>query len=102
MVRAAQEERAKELVGQEDLVGRIRQVLFDVDPVGISFTELPDEYLPVAETITLRLSEASSEQELLGMIYEEFVGWFNESIAGPMDRYQVIAAEIWALQQPDT
>ena len=95
-VEAAREERKRRLVGQEELVTRIERLLFESDPIGIGFRE--DEYRVEAETITIRLPEAFTETELLRIVYEEFVEWFDESTAGPMLNYAPIASEIWALQ----
>ena len=94
-VRAAKEERAKKLVGQEDLVGGIERLLFEEDPVNINFEVNLDEYRPEAETITLRLREASTEPELLPIVHQEFVAWFGEDVAGPMIKYERIASAIW-------
>jgi hypothetical protein len=96
-VKAAKEERRRLLVGQEDRVASLERLLFVLDPIGINFEENADEYLPEAETITLRLPEASTETELLRIVHEEFVQWFGESTAGPINRYERIASEIWAL-----
>jgi hypothetical protein len=94
-VRAAQEERTKQLVGQEDLVASIQRLLFEEDPIGISFVR--DEYRPEAETISLRLPEAADEGHLLRIVHEEFVGWFGDDTAGSIDRYRSIAGQIWSL-----
>jgi hypothetical protein len=94
---ADREERRRILVGQEALVARIASPLFDHDPIGINFEENTDEYRLEAETITLRSSEASNESQLLQIIHQEFVRWFDEAIAGPLTRYEQISSEIWTL-----
>ena len=101
-VKAAAEERQRQLVGQEDRVVSLERLFFARDPIGINFSENADEYRPEAETITLRLPEASSETELLWIVHEEFVRWFGESTAGPINRYEGIASEIWGLLQGST
>ena len=99
-VKAAKEERARLLVGQESRVVNLEEVLFQHDPIGINFGENVDEYRPEAETITLRLPEASTMDDLLRIVHEEFVRWFGQSVAGPISRYEDITAEIWAMQTP--
>jgi hypothetical protein len=96
-IRAAKADRARRLVGQEDLVARLEGLLFEHDPIGINFESNTDEYRAEAETITLRLPEARTEAELLRVIHEEFLRWFGESTAGPVARYEGIASEIWLI-----
>lgn len=96
--KAQDAERARALIGQENLVRAIERILLEQDPIDIGFlTSRGDEYRPEAETITLRLSEASSEAALLRIIHEEFVSWFSASIVGPISRYERIASAIWEL-----
>jgi hypothetical protein len=97
LVRAAQEERAKKLVGQEDLVASIERLLFEEDPININFGSNEDEYRAEAETITLRLPEAADEGQLLRIVHEEFVWWFGDDTAGSVDRYESPASKIWSL-----
>jgi hypothetical protein len=101
-IKAAKDERQRRLVGQEDRVSSIERLLFDQDPIGINFVENTDEYQPEAETITLRLPEVSTKADLLRIVHEEFVAWFGESTAGPINRYERITSEIWALLHGDT
>jgi len=96
-VKAAKEERQRRLVGQENTVAQLEGLLFQHDPIGINFEENVDEYRTEAETITLRLPEATTEAELVRIIHEEFVRWFGESTAGPTTRYERIASQIWEL-----
>ena len=49
------------------------------------------------ETIWPRLRGCQSEDEVRRMIHEEFVRWFDASIAGPEERYATIASEVWQL-----
>jgi hypothetical protein len=60
------------------------------------------KYQPEAETITLRLPEVSTKADLLRIVHEQFVAWFGESTAGPINRYERITSEIWALLHGDT
>lgn len=96
-IKAAKEERQRRLVGQEETVAQLESLLFKDDPIGINFEENVDEYRAEAETITLRLPEATSEAELLCIVHEEFVRWFGVDTAGPPSRYAGIASEIWSI-----
>jgi hypothetical protein len=100
-IKAATEERQRRLVGQEDTVAQLERLLFEDDPIGINFEENVDEYRAEAETITLRLPEATSEDELLRIVHEEFVQWFDAHTAGPPGRYAGIASGIWAMLRED-
>ena len=73
-------------------------LLFKHDPVGIAFdNENTDEYDPETGTILPRLRNCESENDVLRVVHEEFVRWFDAGIAGPAERYAEIASEIWQL-----
>lgn len=84
------------LAGQQGLVAKIEELLFRHDPIGINLGHNTDEYRPEAETITRRLSEATTEHGLQRVIHEEFLHWFAAD-AGPVERYDSIARETWQL-----
>lgn len=96
-IQAASRERERQLAGQEDAVQTIEALLFRHDPIGINFEDNLDEYRAEAQTITLRRSEARSVEDVRRIAHEEFVRWFTVDIAGPDERYQNIAEEIWAV-----
>ena len=73
-------------------------LLFRYDPVGIIFECNNDEYSPEAGTILPRLSRCRSAEDVLPIVYEEFLHWFSNA-AGPRDRYVEISAELWELWQ---
>ena len=93
----ARASREQALVGQEGMVAQIEELLFRHDPVGINFEENTDEYRAEAQTVTMRLPETTSEDDVRRITHEEFVRWFDAQIAGPPERYSAIAGEIWAL-----
>jgi hypothetical protein len=74
-------------------------LLFRYDPIGVNFEENTDEYETEVDTILPRLRGCHSADDVLQVIHEEFVRWFDSTIAGPRDRYQEIASEIWRLWQ---
>ncbi|WIB66738.1 hypothetical protein DEI93_12295 [Curtobacterium sp. MCBD17_035] len=78
-------------------VPELESILFSADPVGIAFETNTDEYRPEAETIALRLPDATSVDDVQRIIHEEFVAWFDASTAGPALRYRALAARVWLL-----
>ncbi|MEL7569559.1 MAG: hypothetical protein AAGU14_03255 [Eubacteriaceae bacterium] len=79
--------------GYENLYNEVLEILWRHDPIGIGY--LSDEYEPETGTILPRIKEASSQAELRNIIYQEFVKWFNEELAGKEENYNQIAHEIW-------
>ena len=75
----------------------LTQLLFRHDPIGINFENNPDEYQTEVGTILPRLCGCKSEDDVLGVIHEEFVRWFDRATAGPKESYAKIAAETWQL-----
>ncbi|EHR63746.1 hypothetical protein SaccyDRAFT_4951 [Saccharomonospora cyanea NA-134] len=78
-------------------MAEIEALLFRHDPIGLNFEDNTDEYRSEAETIALRLPEASSVADVRRMAHEEFVRWFDAELAGPESRYTAIAQEVWRL-----
>ena len=50
-------------------------------------------------TILPRLKTCNSSTEVAEMVHQEFVQWFFPEVAGGVDRYSIIGAEIWELWQ---
>ena len=82
-----------------DLRSAIEDLLFRTDPIGINFGDNTGEYSSEARTILERLPSAHSEEDGVRNVHEEFVRWFDESIAGNPERYLSVAAETWQLLQ---
>jgi hypothetical protein len=74
-------------------------LLFRYDPAGVNFEINPDEYQSEAGSILPRLRFCQSPDDVRRIVHEEFVRWFDETIAGPPERYTEIASEIWQLWQ---
>ena len=74
-------------------------LLYGHDPIGINFDDNKHEYEPEAGTILPRLSSCRSVEDVLQMVHEEFVRWFDRGTAGPPEHYQKIASEVWQLWQ---
>jgi hypothetical protein len=98
---SANEARDHALAEHAEVVRELEALLFDFDPIGINLVENTDEYRPEAETITLRLAEAATVDDVRRIVHEEFVRWFDENLAGPEDRYGAIAGDIWELWSRD-
>lgn len=79
------------------LLDDVLAVLFRDDPIGINYETNTDEYDPEARAILPRLKECASEKDVARVVHEEFVHLFDAKIAGTMDRYEKVAAEIWQL-----
>lgn len=78
-----------------ELYDEVLEILFRNDPIGISFEINSDEYEPEVGTILPRLKEACSSEDVQNIIHQEFVRWFDDYIAGPMEKYATIAQEVW-------
>jgi len=74
---------------------RMSSILFAEDPVGINFEVNADEYEPEVRTILPRLRDCRSVDDVRRVVHEEFVKWFDDSTAGPAEKYQSIAERIW-------
>jgi hypothetical protein len=93
------EERRRLNAEYGDLFASVAALLFRHDPVGINFEVNPDEYKPEVGTILARLHDCESARDVQYVLHEEFVRWFDAAIAGPEERYDCLAAEIWRLWQ---
>ena len=95
-IQSARRERETLLRGQESAVQTLEALLFRDDPIGINLEINTDEYRAEAQTITLRRNEAGSVADVRRIVHEEFVRWFGVDDAGPAQRYQNIAEQLWA------
>ena len=93
------EERRKLKLEYGDLFDSIAALLFRHDPIGINFEDNTDEYHPETRTILPRLRTCQSSADVLRVVHEEFTRWFDSGTAGPAERYNQIAIEIWHLWQ---
>jgi len=80
------------------LFDSVAALLFRHDPIGISFEDNTDEYEAEVGTILPRLQTCHSVEDVLRVVHEEFVRWFDDDITdGSKESYKEIAAEIWRL-----
>jgi hypothetical protein len=83
----------------ERLAADISRLFFKLDPIGINFDDNTDEYDPEAAAIVARLPSCRSVDDVTAATHAVFVAHFDGDIAGPIDGYRVIAAEVWRLWQ---
>jgi hypothetical protein len=74
---------------------QLSAILFHEDPIGINFEDNTDEYEPEVDTILPRLRHVHSVDDVSAIIHEEFVKWFEASVAGPPEKYHVVAERVW-------
>ncbi len=80
-----------------ELFDRVSAILFEFDPIGIGFEGNTDEYDAEAGTILPRLKACHGVEDASRVVYEEFVRWFDEEIAGDPGHYKLIGDAIWSV-----
>lgn len=90
-------ERARLLLRDEygQFYDDLEALLFRHDPIHINFKTNTDEYDPEVRAILPRLSSCASAADVARMLHEVFVQFFTATSAGPLSRYEPIAAEVW-------
>lgn len=83
--------------GYQELVAELAALLYRHDPIGIALGDNPDEYAPEAGTVAVLLEDARTVDDVRAVVHAEFVRWFDEDTAGPAERYDSLAEEIWTL-----
>ena len=78
-----------------ELFDEVNKLIFSDDPIGINFEDNTDEYEPEVGTILPLLRNCESSDDVRRIVHQEFVNWFDASIAGPEERYTKVATEIW-------
>ena len=82
-----------------ELFDSTASLLFRYDPIGIGIDVNKDEYETEVGTILPRLGDCHSADDVLQVVHEEFVRWFDSGTVGSKDRYREIAGELWQLWQ---
>lgn len=93
------EERRQLRAEYGELYDSTAELLFRHDPIGVNFENNVDEYAPEVGSVLPRLRACHSENDVLQVVHEEFVRWFDRATAGPKEHYAAIASEIWQLWQ---
>jgi hypothetical protein len=98
--RRSQAERDRLMAEYKELFEQVRRILTEADPIHIALEEVnPDEYEPEVGTILPRLKDARSSDDVRRILHEEFVRWFSPEDAGPENRYEQAAVEVWQAWQ---
>lgn len=75
----------------------LTEILFRHDPMGLAAFGAPaDEYESEAETIAPRLAGVACVDDVRRVVHEEFVSWFTEDSAPPLEALTATAEEVWA------
>jgi hypothetical protein len=96
------EERKQLKIEYGELFDAVSQILYRTDPMGIGIAAgnpNTDEYDPETGTILPRLKICISEDDVIRVVHEEFVRWFNLDIAESPSWLRQTAAKIWQLWQ---
>lgn len=78
-----------------DEVDQVAALLFDADPAGINFGSNIDKYLTEAAIVVAALPLATGVDDVTNLLHRVFTMWFDADIAGPVEKYRPVAAEIW-------
>lgn len=77
----------------------LKEIINEVDPIGLVDFDTPEslnEYDPELKEIVKEDIAEMDAQELGQRIYEIFVKYFNQELAGEKDKYVLIAEEFMA------
>jgi hypothetical protein len=80
------------------LVAAIAELLYRYDPMDLSGAPR-DEYEPEAIAIVARLSQCSSEQSCLDLVWNVFVHFFGEHSLTPKESFAPLAGDLWKRAQ---
>jgi len=78
-----------------DQYDQLEKLFFDHDPIGIGF--VPDEYDPEVELLLPAIERVTTVDELTDRMHVIFQQMFSIEIAGPRQKYEPIARDLWAL-----
>jgi hypothetical protein len=74
---------------------KLRSIINKHDPLNLITIGCPeDEYDPEVETIFEKLKPSNTEEEVLDIVYEEFIHWFGKS-AGHKDSYIEVSKDVY-------
>ena len=81
----------------------VSKAMFDLDPIGINFTENTDEYDAEAGTVIPRLALCRSTEDVAQVLLEEFLLWFGIETEGDLAidlaTFRALAADIWLYKE---
>ena len=82
------------------LYDQVMNLLRQHDPLSLLEAGVPnDEYEPELGTILPRLAETHEPRDVMRVVHEEFVRWFDADIAGHRSDYQALGQDIWQVYE---
>jgi hypothetical protein len=94
-------EKDKALKGN-DLLEQVCAILLAHDPIGIDYADNPGrqhEYMSEAERIVPLLESSPDLESFTLRVHQVFKEMFDERIAGDIQGYQALSAEIYGLRR---
>jgi hypothetical protein len=83
--------------GYQALVAAVERAINEADPIGLLEAGAPtDEYGPEIGAILPRIVNAQRSEDVTDVLHEEFLRWFGVGTAGPREKYEAPARQIWA------
>ena len=80
---------------ERNLKGSIKEVIDLYDPIGLLKMGAPqDEYNPEIKEVAEKIANCRNVEEIQKLIYETFVKWFDQDIAGDVEKYKEPAEDI--------
>lgn len=80
---------------ERNLKSIVKEAIDKCDPIGLLNTGAPeDEYDSEIEEIAKKVVDCRNVEEIQNLIYETFVKWFDQNIAGEMEKYKEPAENI--------
>jgi hypothetical protein len=91
----AEKKRLRDEYGE--LFDSVAEILFKHDPIELNYVDNTDEYESEARTILPRLKTCHSVEDVLNVVHEEFLKWFDSESVGAKETHRKIAEDIWLL-----
>lgn len=96
-IHEAQRRRRSQTAGVRDLVRAVSAVLYRADHLGIAAGHNTDEYDLEAELVVIGLPGTAGPPAVQTLAHATYVACFDEQLAGPLEAYAEVAAQIWRL-----
>jgi|GEM_PF-3280916 len=82
-----------------ELYDAVLATMFRHDPLGLNYEDNANEYAHEANAVLPRLRGAGTSDDVLHILFEEFVRSVGGGLAGDKSRYTALARDIWDLWQ---
>ena len=78
---------------------KTREIVNNHDPINLIAIGAPwDEYDPEIKDILKHFADVKHVDELIEIVWEIFVRWFDKVIAGAKERYRALSQDLWDLK----